>query len=203
MVLLNALYDIVQAYSEYRTQALLFGMAATIIYAMFAVIGALYRLIVKKQHEKFSHVLARVILFAILGFYMSYVIYLTLSGREAGSRDGINLDLFSTLIGPHGVTVVGLENILLFVPFGILIPLIWRRFRRWHKVALLGFCLSFVIENIQLFTKRGYFELDDILLNTVGTIVGYIIYSFFALAFSSEWSASSGLSRSSGRELGK
>ena len=194
MVIVNALYDIVQAYSEYKTQALLFGMAATIVYALFAVIGALYRVIVKKQYESFSHILTRVVLFAILGFYMSYVVYLTLSGREAGSRDGINLEPFSTLIGPNGITVVGIENILLFVPFGILIPLIWKNCRKCYKVALLGFFLSFAIENVQLFTGRGYFELDDIILNTAGSIAGYIIYSFFALAFSSGLSMHSGFS---------
>ena len=86
MVFSKALTDIAQAYSEYRTQALLFGMAATIIYAMLAVFGALYRVIVKKQHERLSHIMMRVFLFAILGFYMSYVVYLTLSGSSPDQR---------------------------------------------------------------------------------------------------------------------
>lgn len=200
MVLYDALIDIVQAYAEYRTQALLFGMAATVIYAMFAVVGALYRIIVKKQHEKLSHVLARVVLFAILGFYMSYVFYLTLSGREAGSRDGVNLRLFSTLIKNGELTVFGVENVLLFLPFGILIPLIFRVFRKWYKTALLGFIISLIIEIAQLITHRGYFELDDIMLNTAGTIIGYMIYSFFSVAFSSERPRSSFSSR---RETGR
>lgn len=190
MVLLKALKDIVQAYSEYRTQALLFGMAATIVYAMLAVVGAVYRVVVKKQHEKLSHILMRVFLFAILGFYMSYVVYLTLSGREAGSRDGINLKLFSTLISKNRITVMGIENILLFVPFGVLIPLIWTKFRKWYKTAGLATILSLIIETVQLFTKRGIFELDDIVLNTLGAVAGYIIYSFFSLAFSSGVSSS-------------
>ena len=191
MVFSKALTDIAQAYSEYRTQALLFGMAATIIYAMLAVFGALYRVIVKKQHERLSHIMMRVFLFAILGFYMSYVVYLTLSGREAGSRDGINLHLFSTLFSKNGITVMGIENILLFVPFGVLIPLIWVRFRKWYKTACLAAILSLTIEFVQLFTKRGIFELDDIVLNTAGAICGYIIYSIFLLALSSGASPSS------------
>ena len=183
MILLNALFDIVLAYSEYRTQALLFGMAATIIYAMFAILGAVYRVVVKKQYEKLSHIFVRVVLFAILGFYMSYVVYLTLSGREAGSRDGVNLKLFSTLIVDNRISVFGVENILLFVPLGILIPLIWKYFRKWYKMTSFGFILSLIIEIVQFITKRGYFELDDILLNTVGALVGYCIYSFFSVAF--------------------
>ena len=201
MILYEALKDIVQAYSEYRTQALLFGMAATLIYAMFAVSGALYRLIVKKQHEKFSHIFARVVLFAILGFYMSYVVYLTLSGREAGSAEVVNLKLFSTLIRDDGLSVFGVENILLFIPFGILVPLIFEKMRKFYKVTILGFSMSLIIEIVQLITKRGHFELDDILLNTLGTIIGYLIYSFFAVAFSSSGAASSRL-RGSSRDSG-
>ena len=200
MVFYEALIDIVQAYAEYRTQALLFGMAATVVYAMCAVVGALYRVIVKKQHEKLSHVLTRVVLFAILGFYMSYVFYLTLSGREAGSRDGINLKVLSTLIKNGELTVFGVENVLLFVPFGIFVPLIFKSFRKWYKTALLGFVISIIIESAQLITHRGYFELDDILLNTLGTIIGYLIYSFFSFAFSLGRSGST--SRSS-RRAGK
>lgn len=201
MVFYDALIDIVQAYAEYRTQALLFGMAATVIYAMFAVAGALYRAIVKKQKEKFSQVFARVVLFAVLGFYMSYVVYLTLSGREAGSREGINLKLFSTLFKSGGLTVFGVENVLLFVPFGVLIPLIWQKFRKAYKTAILGFIISLIIESAQLITHRGYFELDDIILNTLGTFIGYLIYSFFSVAFSTDWSGTSSLP--SEREAGK
>lgn len=64
-------------------------------------------------------------------------------------------------------------NILLFVPFGFLLPIGIEKFRVFWKTYLLGFIFTLGIETIQLLLKRGIFELDDILNNTVGTMIGY------------------------------
>ncbi|MFT9494796.1 VanZ family protein [Anaerosolibacter sp.] len=65
-------------------------------------------------------------------------------------------------------------NIGVFVPFGILIPLTFGG--RYMK--LLGTFLSglFVLEVLQLITKRGSFDIDDFILNTIGVTIGYSIY---------------------------
>ena len=51
-------------------------------------------------------------------------------------------------------------NTLLFVPFGYLLPLLWKRADRWWKVVLCGFALSLLIELTQLVTHLGMFDLE-------------------------------------------
>ena len=64
-------------------------------------------------------------------------------------------------------------NILLFVPFGYLLPLLWKRADRWWKVVLCGFLLSLLIELIQLVTHLGMFDLDDLMNNSLGAFLGW------------------------------
>lgn len=64
-------------------------------------------------------------------------------------------------------------NFCMFIPLGLWLPLGIKWLRSFWKMYLVGFGFSFLIECIQLFLKRGIFELDDIMGNTVGTMIGY------------------------------
>jgi len=77
-------------------------------------------------------------------------------------------------LDPKGLVL----NILLFVPIGILLPLLWQRFQRWYAVVLTGAGLSLLIELSQLFTYRVT-DIDDLMMNTLGALVGYISYLVF------------------------
>ena len=68
-------------------------------------------------------------------------------------------------------------NILLFVPFGYLLPMLWKRADRWWKVLLCGFAASLVIELLQLVTRYGMFDLDDLMHNTLGALLGWGCYA--------------------------
>lgn len=67
-------------------------------------------------------------------------------------------------------------NVLLFVPLGYLVPSVVPSFRRWWKVALIGFLFSLTIETIQLVTRLGWFDTSDLLHNTLGALIGWIVY---------------------------
>jgi glycopeptide antibiotics resistance protein len=69
-----------------------------------------------------------------------------------------------------------LGNFIGFVPFGILLPLFWPWFRHGIKTLLAGFMLSLGFETVQLLTGLGVWDVDDLLLNTAGTIAGYILF---------------------------
>ena len=68
-----------------------------------------------------------------------------------------------------------LGNICIFVPIGFMVPLLWIKFNQFWKVALVGFLLSLFIETTQLFQARSS-DIDDLWLNTVGSILGYSAY---------------------------
>ncbi len=67
-------------------------------------------------------------------------------------------------------------NIIGFVPLGILLPALFISFRSIWKIALVSFFISLLFETTQLLTGLGAFDVDDIILNTAGGIVGYILY---------------------------
>ena len=71
-------------------------------------------------------------------------------------------------------------NIAAFMPFGFLLPLITeRRIHTGHALAD-TFLLSLCAETIQLLSRTGAFDVDDLILNTVGGVLGYWC---FAIAF--------------------
>lgn len=67
-------------------------------------------------------------------------------------------------------------NILIFIPFGILAPLSFRRLRKWYLLLPLSFLFIFGIEFFQLVTRFGEFDVDDILLNMTGVLIGWLCY---------------------------
>ena len=69
------------------------------------------------------------------------------------------------------INIVG--NIVLFIPIGILIPILWKIKDRY--VILIGFLISLSIEITQLFLDRVT-DVDDLILNTLGVIIGVLVY---------------------------
>ena len=66
-------------------------------------------------------------------------------------------------------------NILGFVPFGYLLSRIARQFGNVFPVILSCLLFSFFVEGIQLVAQVGCFDVDDIILNTVGGAIGCIL----------------------------
>ncbi len=73
------------------------------------------------------------------------------------------------------INVIG--NVAMFIPSGIVLPIIYKRLDTFVKVLLAGGGISLCIEIIQLpFSVRAT-DIDDLILNTVGAIIGYGIYA--------------------------
>ncbi|WP_227936066.1 VanZ family protein [Alkalihalobacillus deserti] len=90
-------------------------------------------------------------------------------------RSIYRIAVFSPTISDPIRILVG--NVVLFMPLGFLIPSIWVKWRRVVYIIAIGFCLSLFIEVSQfLFTYRVA-NVDDVILNTVGATIGYMIFS--------------------------
>jgi glycopeptide antibiotics resistance protein len=74
-------------------------------------------------------------------------------------------------------------NIMLFFPLGLLLPVISRFFNSWRVMFVVGFGTSLAIEVIQYEYAQRIFDIDDILLNGTGALVGLILFKFFATIF--------------------
>lgn len=68
-------------------------------------------------------------------------------------------------------------NVLLFMPLGYLLPAIEERMRSWWKILLLGFFFSLAIELTQLVTHMGCFDCSDLVHNTIGGVLGFLVFS--------------------------
>lgn len=66
-------------------------------------------------------------------------------------------------------------NVIIFVPFGIFMPMA-SRYRSFFSTVFYSFGLSFCVETFQLLTRVGSFDVDDLLLNTIGGLLGYILF---------------------------
>ena len=67
------------------------------------------------------------------------------------------------------------QNLILFMPFGFLLCGATDQ-PRTSRILLLGFLLSLSIELCQLLFRLGWFEIDDILHNVLGTYLGIRLY---------------------------
>ncbi|MGE8077625.1 VanZ family protein [Peribacillus loiseleuriae] len=71
-------------------------------------------------------------------------------------------------------------NILAFMPFGFLIPLLFKRFYI-VKTVITSSMASLLVESLQLSFRIGSFDVDDIILNTIGGLCGYLIAGIFMI----------------------
>lgn len=115
--------------------------------------------------------------------YLSVVIYATLfTYNYYIYGKSVNLIAFSSikLMFSSGNILLILKNVvgnvILFFPFGFFLPLMVKRFRRFYLVFTMGFVFSGGIEACQYYFAERIFDVDDILLNTIGTVLGYVIY---------------------------
>lgn len=122
--------------------------------------------------------------------YMACLIYFLFFseryGRTLSDREyQYNLKLFYEIrrfwiyrdvLGTEAVIVNLAGNVGVFIPLGLAVPLLFERYQRFFQVALLSFEISLMAEVIQLVTKVGCFDVDDLLLNTVGGCIGYACY---------------------------
>ena len=75
-----------------------------------------------------------------------------------------------------------LGNVVAFMPLGFLLPLAFGRFKAVETYTVAFVCVLFA-EVLQLVSRRGVFDVDDLLLNMIGSISGYGIYKLLHIIF--------------------
>lgn len=124
-------------------------------------------------------------------FYIAALIYFLFfaernSGLEFAQREyHYNLTPFQEIkrfwyyrgqLGTVAVVSNLLGNVVGFIPFGLILPIISRNARGFFFITFSGFTLSLGVETIQLISKVGCFDVDDLILNTMGAALGYLIF---------------------------
>ena len=141
----------------------------------------------------------RLLLFLLI-VYLPTVLLITLGFRTYDNEIEMNLKPFSTYKMMFQRTIDNMKignyskawqeflwigyvswscvilNILLFVPLGYLLPLSIKKTDKWYLILAIGIVFSAIIETTQLISHRGWFDVDDIIHNGVGTIIGWLWY---------------------------
>ena len=138
-----------------------------------------------KKENKISRMLA-IPVFLLYLVLLAYLLFFSSTyGRTSEMGYRYNLIPFLEIrrglehidtVGYRYVMVNIAGNIAAFMPFGFLLPLVVKRRMQIGTVTGNTFLLSLSAEVIQLLTRTGAFDVDDLILNTVGGALGYLCY---------------------------
>jgi len=67
-------------------------------------------------------------------------------------------------------------NMFLLLPLGLLLPFLARKFQKISSIVAIAFVVSFSVEVIQFTLQIGRADIDDVILNTIGALIGFGIY---------------------------
>ncbi len=125
----------------------------------------------------------KVIAFALLCAWLAAMLSLTLRrmvGIGGIGGGGYNFHLFRAFREAWNkfslqIWLNPLLNTAMFMPLGVLLPLVWRPFRRWYAALAAGLGLSLAVEAVQYVGALGMADVDDLFCNTLGTMVGWCL----------------------------
>ena len=117
---------------------------------------------------------------ALLGIYGAAVLWVTVFSRDTLQKDPLLFQPFHSFLSimeqgfSAGPARDLIGNVLLFLPVGCLFPPAFQR--GWKATLLFGLCACLLVETLQLALHKGFFEIDDMITNTAGAGLGYLIY---------------------------
>lgn len=121
----------------------------------------------------------KIIVGALLAEYVFLVLCALVICRPEANHYKLTLQPFwsynAIAGGKSSLILEDVLNVILFIPVGLLLSY-FRRFRKWWKVLGMGFVLSSVIELSQHIFNRGFCETDDVIHNTLGAQLGFLLF---------------------------
>ncbi|MEG0308932.1 MAG: VanZ family protein [Clostridium sp.] len=82
-----------------------------------------------------------------------------------------------------GLEISAILNIIFFMPFGFLLPTLWRKYRTLWTTLYHGILFSMIIEISQLFVLHRAADINDLIMNIIGTICGWVIFDIISRGF--------------------
>lgn len=108
---------------------------------------------------------------------------LNFGGTHEGSGNFVPFrTILPYLLGEKGLMIAAINiigNIILLVPIGFLLPLVFQKIT-WKKALALAIAAGLVIEGSQVILHVGIFDIDDVILNGLGVMIGYWAFAILA-----------------------
>lgn len=166
-------------------------MIISIIYPLLCVIipCLIYQIIAIKS----GNLKEKTYLTSHLIWVYIFLIYIYLAFSVAGIGSVWDIGQYGQIIRIEEINLIPFNsegirtyvlNIIMFMPLGFLLPLIWEKFRNIVKVFYTGLGFSLAIEICQLFNHRAT-DIDDLMMNSLGAVFGYFIWVCVSNLFNS------------------
>ncbi|ONI44237.1 hypothetical protein AN641_07710 [Candidatus Epulonipiscioides gigas] len=170
-VLMSMAYDILNIIPMILVAGIISFVCLCFIYKKFKL----------NKYSKFKILVT----YVFIGWIIMFICVTQLALPPSGKFFTMNLEPFSEFFrwrdyGLKNGNFVGqyFLNIVMFIPLGIILPILFSNFKSYKKIFLFSFGLSLSTEFIQMITARSA-DIDDLLANTTGGLVGYGIYLIF------------------------
>jgi len=162
--------DIVGFFCDYAETGAWIAAVAVVFYwcALFV-----WRICLHKVEPGIGRIVVSSGFFFLLVMYLYIVVGITVLSRSESQTRYAYFELFRTFQNTFQARKQIYENILLFMPYAVLLFGLGRFFRKGWRMCVIGFISSVAIESAQWLTQTGYFEVDDIWTNVLGMMIGY------------------------------
>lgn len=137
------------------------------------------------KSRKRSRIIGKIFFVLYIAFIIYFLIFSDWYGRTGEMQEyHYNLVLFREIkrfweyreeVGLFAMFTNLFGNVIIFIPFGFFLPMA-SKYKSLFSTVFYSFGLSLCVETFQLMTRVGSFDVDDLLLNTLGGLAGYIIY---------------------------
>lgn len=167
------MHDFLKLFFDLLRRAGMLALAAAVFgTAVLAAAAIVY----KKRGKRFPW--GKAVAALLLLGYAAVLAYATLLRYTGGGVASTNFHLFRAWLEAwNACSLQGwlnvLLNVALFTPLGLLLPLLFPRMKKWYWVLLAGFLCSLAVELVQYTAKRGITDVDDLLCNTLGCVLGW------------------------------
>ena len=129
------------------------------------------------------HNIKKTILYFVFATYLAAVYLFVGMPTLQFMRFELSLTLtpFLPMIADFKNTIL---NIILFIPLGIMLPFLWKKYDTLRETLFFGFLMSLDIELLQILTYRAT-DINDLIANTVGAVLGYFVFRTTSCIFPS------------------
>ena len=140
-------------------------------------IGALLLVSSRGVHNGGKGVLLLLLVEYVFLLYCSTIIF-----REPHGEEQYNFKLFWSYVaiinGDELLLPQNIMNVVAFLPIGFLLGAAIKSIR-WWAALMVGLLISCSIEMLQFFFRRGFSEFDDVMHNTLGCMIGFVLWIAF------------------------
>ncbi len=140
------------------------------------------RLIAALLFIAYSAILIKVMVLKDVPLISIGSLMLNFGGTATGPANFMPFKTIANYLSSKGLIIAGINligNIVLLLPIGFLAPLAYKSLT-WKKALLLAIGAGLAIETLQAVLNVGIFDIDDVILNAIGAIIGYGIFMLFA-----------------------